>query len=116
MARYETTTIFVDCAGADTVDITIGKEAGSVTKLEGVRCGTHVDYGPVAEEGSYTVVAQIPDCNASECVKTTSFNVVPQPAMKISSPEVSPVFILFIALIVLGIVNGKNATMAREQS
>jgi PKD repeat protein len=111
VARYETTTIFVDCTGADTVDITIGKEASSVTKLAGVRCGTHVDYGPIAEEGTYTVVAQILDCNAPECVKTASFNVVPQPGIMMASPEVNPIFILIIALIVLGIVRWKNRNL-----
>jgi|GEM_PF-2905137 len=98
-----TTAIFVDCIGAESVNLTVSKGEKS-TNISNVRCGTHIDYGPLDEEGTYNVIAQLSDCSKPECIKSTTFNVVARQLVKKSAPEmpeISPVIAIFTALAAL---------------
>lgn len=101
--RGESTTIFVDCTGAQTADIIV-KKGHYATTIQNVMCGTHTSYGPLQEKGEYEVIASLKNCIGSDCTKSTSFNVVEMEVAKSSSaPEITPGIVILVSFIVLAI-------------
>ncbi|MCD6247026.1 MAG: PKD domain-containing protein, partial [Candidatus Diapherotrites archaeon] len=104
------TTIFVDCSDAnDTVNLEILKQNESTRAFEPVSggsftvaCGSITNYTP-AEIGIYKVVASIVGCNTMQCHREVQFQAR-QEVPELETPEINPVFVIGIALIILGIV------------
>jgi PKD repeat protein len=104
---YETTNISISCVGTEEVSLAISAEESAIA-LAGIPCNTVLQYGPLLEPGVYTIEAAISGCSALECTKSTTFNVKRE-IPRIKTPEISPLLIIGLVLVVLTIVRKRRS-------
>ncbi|MCX8190240.1 MAG: PKD domain-containing protein [Candidatus Diapherotrites archaeon] len=96
---YGLASISTKCVSSDTISIEFGTENNRI-KLSGFPCNTTSTIGPLVEPGRYTITAEIMGCDALECKRSTSFYVSPE-LPEVKTPEINPIAILIMLLIVL---------------
>ncbi|MEM4662569.1 MAG: PKD domain-containing protein [Candidatus Diapherotrites archaeon] len=95
------TAIFADCVGASRFDVIVKKGQYSAA-ISNVQCGTHVNLGPLTEEGEYDVIATLENCFEPECSKSTTFMVSEKEVqVRTSASDLTHVLVVFICFVVL---------------